>query len=163
MRPDPKPEPSGSQRIFAQSWSAGDVGTLAGRLTEGVGQAACGQGAGNINETCSDQCCNVLHTCEHVEYVCGLTTKSHCIRWLWMFVFRQQCSAHWLGLFLLLQAKQKQFITQLIVQGLLMLLEVPVTMILLPGISQSANLRDLWAGKTTRFGLHHLASLVRTP
>ena len=80
-----------------------------------------------------------------------------------MFVFRQQCSAHWLGLFLLLQAKQKQFITQLIVQGLLMLLEVPVTMILLPGISQSANLRDLWAGKTTRFGLHHLASLVRTP
>ena len=57
--------------------------------------------------------------------------------------FRQHCFAHWFGLLLLLQAKQKQFITQLIVQGLLMLLEVPVTMILLPGILQSATLGDL--------------------
>ena len=81
---------------------------------------------------------NVAVCCIDVEYVGGLT----CILAVNVFL-RQRCSVHWLGPFLLLQAKQKQFITELIVQGLLMLLEVPVTMILLPRISQSANLRDL--------------------
>ena len=139
--------------------STGDVGTFACSLTERAGQAAGGQGA-NINET-SDQCCNVLHSA-YMWNMCA-ELPQNLIAYVGCKCFlRQQCSAHWFGLFLLLQAKQKQFITQLIVQGLLMLLEVPVTMILLPGISQSANLRDLWAGKTTRFGLHHLASLVRT-
>jgi hypothetical protein len=82
----------------------------------------------------------ILHTCG----ICVRTYHKISLHTLAVNVFlRQQCSAHWFGLFLLLQAKQKQFITQLIVQGLLMLLEVPLTMILLPGISQSANLRDL--------------------
>ena len=52
MSPDPKQEPPGSQRILAEFWPAGNVGTLAGRLTKGIGQAACGQGAAGINESC---------------------------------------------------------------------------------------------------------------
>ena len=58
--------------------------------------------------------------------ICVRTYHTVSLHTLAVNVFlRQQCSVHWLGFVLLLQAKQKQFITQLIVQGLLMLLEVP--------------------------------------
>ena len=36
---------------------------------------------------------NAAVCCKHLEYVCGLITKSHCIHWLTVF-FRQQCSVH---------------------------------------------------------------------
>ena len=75
---------------WAQFPATGDVGTSAGSLTEGVGQAAWRQGtaaqrrssATNKNETCCEEYCTRLHTC-------GVRVRSYrkisLRRWLWMF------------------------------------------------------------------------------